>query len=75
MNNNQMEKSSSQQIVSSIVIKIQLDATVQILIYFTEKSLNMLRVSTAPIIRSTKNCNRNLRDRSYCEIQGLTGMN
>ena len=36
-----------------------------------------LRVSgvTAPIIRSTKNCNRNLRYRSYCEIQGLTGMN
>ena len=30
---------------------------------------------TAPIIRSTKNCNRNLRYRSYCKIQGLTGMN
>ena len=30
---------------------------------------------TAPIIRSTKNCNRNLRYRSYCKIEGLTGMN
>jgi len=26
---------------------------------------------TAPIIRSTKNYNRSLRYRSYCEIQGL----
>jgi len=32
-------------------------------------------VVTAPIIRSTKNCNRSLRYRSYCEIRGLTGMN
>jgi len=30
---------------------------------------------TASIIRSTKNCNRSLRYRSYCEIRGLTGMN
>ena len=30
---------------------------------------------TAPIIRSTKNCNHSLRCRSYCKIQGLTGMN
>jgi len=30
---------------------------------------------TAPITRSTKNCNRSLRYRSYCETQGLTGMN
>ena len=30
---------------------------------------------TAPIIRSTKHYNRSLRYRSYCEIQGLTGMN
>jgi len=29
----------------------------------------------APIIRSTKNCNRSLRYRSHCKIQGLTGMN
>jgi len=39
---------------NSIVIKIQLDATVCSLIYFTAKSLYMFRVSTAPIIRSTK---------------------
>ena len=30
---------------------------------------------TAPIIRSTKNCNCSLQYRSYCKIQGLTGMN
>jgi len=30
---------------------------------------------TAPIIRGTKNCNGSLRYRSYCKIQGLTGMN
>ena len=30
---------------------------------------------TVPIIRSTINCNRNLRYRSYCKIQGLTSMN
>jgi len=30
---------------------------------------------TVPIIRGTKNCNRSLRCRSYCEIQGLTGIN
>jgi len=30
-------------------------------IYFNAKSLYMFRVSTAPIIRSTKNCNRSLR--------------
>ena len=49
---------------NSILIKIQLDATVCSLIYFTAKSLYMFRVSTAPIIRSTKNCNRSLRYRS-----------
>jgi len=30
---------------------------------------------TAPIIGSTKNCNRNLRYRSYCKTVGLTGIN
>jgi len=30
---------------------------------------------TAPIIRSTKNCNRSLRYRSYCKMQVLTRMN
>jgi len=30
---------------------------------------------TASIIRSTKNCNRSLRYRSYCKIQGLSRMN
>jgi hypothetical protein len=45
----------------SILIKIQLDATVCSLIYFTAKSLYTFRVSTASIIRSTKNCNRSLR--------------
>jgi len=49
---------------NSKLIKIQLDATVRRLIYFTAKSLYMFRVSTAPIIRSTKNCNRSLRHRS-----------
>jgi len=38
---------------NSILIKIQLDATVCTLIYFTAKSLYMFRVSTAPIIKST----------------------
>ena len=36
-----------------ILIKIQLDAAVRSLIYFTAKSLYMFRVSTAPIIRNT----------------------
>jgi len=49
---------------SSKLIKIQLDATVCSLIYFTAKSLYMFRVSTAPIIKSTKNCNCSLRYRS-----------
>jgi len=49
---------------NSILIKIQLDATVCSLIYFTAKSLYMFRLSTAPIIRCTKNCNRSLRYRS-----------
>ena len=110
--------------VTSVINKIQLDATVCSLIYFTAESLYMfwvlphpssgvlkavtaasgtghnigiatslqrgqsmqsylfhckvtLHVSgvTAPIIRSTKNYNRSLRYRPYCEIQGLTGMN
>jgi len=30
---------------------------------------------TAPIIRNAKNCNRSLRCRSYCEIQGLVRIN
>jgi len=47
-----------------ILIKLQLDAAVCSLIYFTAKSLYLFRVSTAPIIRNTKNCNRNLRYRS-----------
>jgi len=38
-----------------ILIKIQLDATVGSLVYFTAKSLYMFRLPTAPIIRSTKN--------------------
>jgi hypothetical protein len=37
-----------------ILIKIQRDATVCSLIYFTAKSLYMFWVSTTPIIRSTK---------------------
>jgi len=41
-----------------IWIKIQLDATVWSLIYFTAKSLYMFRVSNAPIIRSTGNVAR-----------------
>jgi len=50
---------------NSILIKITLDATVCSLIYFTANSLYMFRVSTAPIISSTKNCNRSyLRNRS-----------
>jgi len=49
---------------SDILIKIQLDATVRSLIYFTAQSLYMFRVSTALIIRGTKNCNRSLRYRS-----------
>ena len=45
---------------NAILIKVQLDATVCSLIYFTAKSLYMFRVFTAPIIRSTNNCNRSL---------------
>ena len=41
--------------------KIQLDAAVCSLIYFTAKSLYMFRVSTEHIVRSTKNYNRSLR--------------
>jgi hypothetical protein len=43
----------------AVLTKIQRDATECSLIYFTAKSLYMFRVSTAPIIRCTKNCNRN----------------
>jgi len=49
---------------NSILTKIQLDATVRSLIHFTAKSLYMFRMSTAPINRSTKNCNRSFRYRS-----------
>jgi len=49
----------------SILIKIQPDATVCSLIYFTAKSLYMFRVPTAPIIRSTENCSRSFRYRSF----------
>ena len=45
-------------------IGIYPDATVCSLIYHTAKSLYMFRVSTVPIIRSTKNCNRSLQYRS-----------
>ena len=65
----------SKNTAESVLIKIQLDATVCSLIYFTAKSLYMFRVSTTPTIRSTKNCKRSLRYRSYCEIQGLTKIN
>ena len=51
----------SKNTTESVLIKIQLDATVCSLIYFTAKSLYMFRVSTAPITRSTKDCNRSLR--------------
>ena len=47
--------------------------SMQIFIYCTV-TLHVSGV-TAPIIRSIKNCNRSLRYRSYCKIQGLTGMN
>jgi len=47
-----------------MLIKIQPDATVCRYL-FTAKSLYIFRVSTAPIIRCTKNCNRSLRYRSY----------
>ena len=53
--------------IPTVLINTQLDATVCNLIYFTAKSLYMFRVSIAPIIRSTKNCNCSLRYRSYCE--------
>ena len=46
-----------------MLIKIQLNAIVCGLLYFTAKSLHMFRVPTAPIIRSTKICNRTLRYR------------
>ena len=45
----------------TILIKIQPDATVCRYL-FTAKSLYMFRVSTAPIIKSTKNCNRSTHD-------------
>ena len=47
----------------SMLIKIQPDATVCRYL-FTAKSLYLFRVSAAPIIRRTKNCNRSLRYRS-----------
>jgi len=47
--------------------KVQLDATVCRHL-FTAKSLHVLGV-TAPIIRSTKNCNCYLWYRSYCKVQ------
>jgi len=53
---------------TSILIKIQLDTTVRSLIYFTAKSLYMFRVPTAPIIRSTKNCNINLWYYGYYDL-------
>ena len=36
-----------------------------VLIHFTGKSLYMFRVSTSPIIRGTKNCNRSLTATSF----------
>jgi len=57
--------------VVSILIKIQPDATVRRYL-FTAKSLYMFRVSTAPIIRSTQNCNRSLRYRSKLEESSST---
>ena len=57
-----------------MLIKIQLDATVCRYLFTTKVTLHVSGV-TAPIIRSTKNCNRNIRYRSYCKIEGLTGMN
>jgi len=45
-------------------IGIYPDATVCSLIYHTAKSLYMFQVSTVPIIRSNKNCNRSLWYRS-----------
>ena len=51
---------------NSILIKIQLDATVCSLIYFTAKSLYMFRVSTAPIIRSRA---RSKRDGTCAETR------
>ena len=47
----------------SILIKIQPDATV-FRYLFTAKSLYMFWVSTTPIFRSTKNCDRSPRYRS-----------
>jgi len=49
----------------SKLIKIQLDAIVCSLIYFTAKSLYIFRVSTAPTIRNTKNCKRSLTATSF----------
>jgi len=57
-------KSTFLAIEYTVLIKIRLDATVRNLIYFTAKSLYMFQVCTAPIIRSTKNCNRSLWYRS-----------
>jgi len=57
-------KQAEVKLPNAILIKIQLDATVSRLIYFTAKTLYIFRVFTAPITRSTKNCNRSLRYRS-----------
>jgi len=58
----------------SVLIKIEPRCNSMQLFIYCKVTLHVLGV-TAPIIRSTKNCNRNLRYRSYCKIQGLTGMN
>ena len=48
--------------------------TVQSNLFYCIITLHVSGV-TAPIIRSAKICNRSLRYRSYCEIQGLTKIN
>ena len=61
------------EVTENKLIKIQLDATLCRYL-FTAKSLYMLRVSQHPSSGVLKtNCS--LRYRSYCKIQGLTGMN
>ena len=60
-------------LTSIVIYYLLLDATVCSRIYFTAKSLYMFRVSTAPIIRSTKNCNRSLQSGQVGTLATLEG--
>jgi len=55
--------------ISNILITIQRVCSWKQCIYYSASSLYIFRVSTTPIIRSTQNCNYNLRYWLCCAVQ------